>query len=381
MRITQLELSHFRNIQAERFTPGPGINFLIGDNAQGKTSLLEAIYVLARGHSFRSPKVSDVISYGETESVVRAVIARDRGQKEVGVEITPRSRTFVVNGKRQPLGRYLGQLVVFLSSLERMEIIRGEPEHRRRFLDEGIVTIDPTYATTLDRYHRILKNKNRLLKMASDSDEPHRYTDQIEVWNEQLVEVGTIVHEKRLRYVQEMNHVLEGRLFGVEQITLRYVSSLEAHGDVRSHYRELFAERLRVRQQAEVAVGYALVGPHRDDLEIQFNGRDLRHYGSLGQQRSALIILDLAQMSVYNRAFDESAIFLIDDVDAELDHRRIERLLDRLDGQGQSFITTSKRELVGPPSARRRVFLLEAGHLQPEGASLTPSQLKNMPRV
>jgi DNA replication and repair protein RecF len=371
MRLADLELLHFRNIRAERFAPGPGINVLWGDNAQGKTSVLEAIYVLARGHSFRCPKVNDVISYEQSAAIVRGTVLSDRQAKELGVEITPRSKTFVLNGKRQPLGRYLGHLVVFLSSVERMEIIRGEPEQRRRFLDDGIATVDPGYATILERYHRILKNKNRLLKRASESAPPESYADELEAWNQQLVEVGTVIHDKRVRYVEHINRVLEGRLFGEEEITLRYVSSLQAQGD--APYKELFAQRLELRRAAELAVGYALVGPHRDDLEIKFNGRDLRHYGSLGQQRSALIILDLAQMTVYNKAFDESAIFLIDDVDAELDHRRIERLLKRLDGPGQSFLTTSRRGWVDRTTRSHHLFRLEAGRLYPEleTASLT----------
>jgi len=165
---------------------------------------------------------------------------------------------------------------------------------------------------------------------------------------------------------------MSGRLFGSEQIEIRYRSSLEAYGDrpslTASDYRKLLAERLRIRLETELAVGHSLVGPHRDDLEIQFNGQDLRHYGSLGQQRSALIILDLAQISVYNKAFEDRAVFLLDDLDAELDRKRIDILLTYLEGKAQSFITTSKRDLAEAYVPCALLFHIERGRILPHGS-------------
>ena len=154
--------------------------------------------------------------------------------------------------------------------------------------------------------------------------------------------------------------MLERKVFGREEIFLGYVSSLEGKGDL-SDYEGLIAERLRLRLPAELASGYALIGPHRDDLSILFDGREMRVYGSSGQQRSALLLLDLAAISLYNLCHHDYPLFLIDDVDAELDEKRIEKLLEYLEGRTQTFITTSKKSHVGRLLSRAKIFEIEDG--------------------
>ncbi|MCA1615237.1 MAG: hypothetical protein LC800_14110, partial [Acidobacteria bacterium] len=163
-----------------------------------------------------------------------------------------------------------------------------------------------------------------------------------------------------LDYVGRINVALESRLFEREEITIRYVSALEGKGDL-GDYEGLIAERLRLRLQAEISAGYSLIGPHRDELEILFDGRDIRQFGSSGQQRSALILLDLAAISVYHSWHSEFPLFLLDDVDAELDRRRVGRLLEYLEGRTQTFVTTSKESLVEQYSSRAKVFEIRGG--------------------
>jgi DNA replication and repair protein RecF len=163
--------------------------------------------------------------------------------------------------------------------------------------------------------------------------------------------------------------VLERRLFGREDITIRYVSSLEGKGDL-SNYEALITERLNLRLTAEISAGYALIGPHRDDLEILFDGRDMRAFGSSGQQRSALIILDLAAISVYYSWHNEYPLFLIDDVDAELDRKRISYLLEYLEGRTQTFITTSKESLVEQFVTRANVYQISEGTVMDKGLAI-----------
>jgi DNA replication and repair protein RecF len=163
----------------------------------------------------------------------------------------------------------------------------------------------------------------------------------LEPWNKQLITLGAVIHKFRIEYVDLLNEALEHSLFG-DALSIRYVSSLESKGDL-SNYEQLIADRLAFRMQAEMFAGSCLIGPHRDDLEIRFRDRNLRSFGSAGQQRSALITLDLAAISVYHSKHQDYPIFLIDDVDAELDGIRIERLLEYLNGRTQTFVTTSKR--------------------------------------
>ena len=205
-----------------------------------------------------------------------------------------------------------------------------------------------------------------------------RASEIIIPWNEQLIRLSAEIHRARSDYIRRLNDALERRLFERENISIRYVSSLEGKGDL-SDYEALISERLRLRLQAEIAAGYSLIGPHRDDLEILFDGREMRTFGSSGQQRSALIILDLAAISVYYSWHNEYPLFLIDDVDAELDRKRISYLLEHLEGRTQTFITTSKESLVEQFIKRANVYKVSNGSVNSDAseAELISSSLRS----
>jgi DNA replication and repair protein RecF len=279
------------------------------------------------------------------------------------VNLQGNTKSFSVNGKREPVTRYLGQLNTIAFTADELNTIRGMPEARRKFIDRGVVSLHPAYVQTLADYNRVIKQKNRLLQDASESEMSLEQTSElIAPWNQQLINLSAEIHRARTDYVGRLNDVLERRLFEREDTTIRYVSSLEGKGDL-NDYESLIAERLKIRLQAEIAAGYSLIGPHRDELEILFDGRDIRAFGSSGQQRSALIILDLAAISVYYSWHNEYPLFLIDDVDAELDRKRISYLLGYLEGRTQTFITTSKKSLVEQFVARASVYQISDGML------------------
>lgn len=341
---------------------GSGLNILYGNNGQGKTNWLEAIYVLATTKSFRTARLQEAVKFQNDLAVVRGVVSRSAEvRRELQVSVQGNTKAIAVNGKREPLARYLGQLSAVAFTADDLEVVRGAPEARRRFLDRGILSLHHSYVQTIADYNRVLKQKNKLLQTAADNDwETSRTLVALAPWNDQLIAHGTLMHEARIDYVARLNDALERRLFGREQVTIRYASSFEGKGDL-GDYRALITARLSVRADAEINAGYALIGPHRDDLEILFDGRDIRAYGSSGQQRSALIILDLAAISVYHSWHSEYPLFLIDDVDAELDQTRIESLLDYLEGRTQTFITTSKESLIAQYGARARVHQIVGG--------------------
>ncbi|MCY7375215.1 MAG: AAA family ATPase, partial [Pyrinomonadaceae bacterium] len=182
----------------------------------------------------------------------------------------------------------------------------------------------------------------------------------LEPWNEQLILHATRIHKARLRFVERLNEVLEKKLFDREEVSIRYASSLEDKGDL-NDYANLLAERLKIRVQAELAAGYALIGTHRDDLVILFDGHDLRKYGSSGQQRSALLIVQLANLSVYHSQNQEYPLFLLDDIDAELDYKRIGQLLEFLQGKTQTFVTTSKESFIEKFGTGAKIFTVLNG--------------------
>ncbi|HXT64545.1 MAG TPA: DNA replication and repair protein RecF [Pyrinomonadaceae bacterium] len=337
-----IEANQFRNSNGS-ITLGAGLNILHGNNAQGKTNWLEAVYLLAHGKSFRSHHLKETIKFGESAASVKGVVGSGESlERELQVTLTPTTKQTLINGKREPISRYAAYLYAVCFTADELEVIRGGPEARRNFLDRGAISLHPPYAQTVSDYNKVIKQKKRLLQQAAeDRFNLETLTNLVQPWNEQLINLATQIHRARLRYVELLNEALEHNLFH-DDISIGYVSSLEGKGNL-ADYRSLITSRLQLRMQAELFAGACLIGPHRDDLLVLFGGRDIRSFGSSGQQRSALITLDLAAISVYYSKHQNYPIFLIDDVDAELDGNRINRLLEYLDGRTQTFITTSKR--------------------------------------
>lgn len=373
MLLESLEAHQFRNLSG-KIHWGTGLNVIAGENGQGKTNWLEALYLLATTKSFRTQKPQEAIRFGESLAVVRGRVARSRDvHRDLQVALQGNTKALTVNEKRETVAGYLSQLHVVAFTADELEVVRGGPDSRRRFLDRGVVSLHHAYVQTLADYHRVVKQKNRLLQDIAEREAgPDEAREQIDPWNRQLVTLGASIHRARLDYVERLRSGLEQRLFEREEVSIRYASALESKGDL-ADYEGLLAERLRLRLQAEINSGYALIGPHRDDLEIRFDGRDLRTYGSSGQQRSALILLDLAAISVYHSWHTEYPLFLMDDVDAELDRRRIGHLLEYLEGRTQTFITTSKESLLGEFAARAEVFDVRGGEAVPAGTRPAPA--------
>lgn len=365
MFLDSIEIENFRNVDSY-VRCGHDLNILVGINGQGKTNLLEAINILATARSFKTARLQEAIKFDEEMAVIRGRVERTEGiHRDLQAVIQGNTKSFFVNGKREPVHQYLTQLHAVVFNADELEIVRGQPEARRRFLDQSIVSIHPPYVQTLADYNRVVKQKNVLLQAAQDEKiSQERAAELLQPWNEQLIAHATRMHRSRLRYVQRLNEALEKQLFGEEEITIRYVSSLEGKGDL-ADYENLLSERLKLRVQAETVAGHALIGPHRDDLEILVDGHDLRKYGSSGQQRSALLLLQLANIAVYHSQQQEYPLFLLDDIDAELDYRRIANLLEFLHGKTQTFVTTSKESFVEQFGSKAAVFDVVAGAANP----------------
>jgi len=343
MFLESLEVENFRNLSGKIFW-GPGLNIIYGDNGQGKTNWLEAIHTLSRTRSFRTQRLQESIRFGEQSAFIDGQVSVGEDlRRELRISLRENTKSISVNGKREPLARYLGLLQVFAFTADQLEVVRGTPEARRHFIDRGVASLRPAYVQTVIDYNKVIKQKNRILQNASENELRVEETENlIAPWNDQLLRLGTEIHEARMAYTEQLRAALERRLFESTELQIRHVSSLETKGDI-GNYEALLRQRLELRLPAEISAGRSLIGPHRDDLAIHLAGREMRTYGSSGQQRSALLLLDLAAISVYNSSHNDYPIFLVDDVDAELDEKRIRRLLEYLEGRTQTFITTSKR--------------------------------------
>jgi DNA replication and repair protein RecF len=338
-----VEVENFRNLSGKIFW-SPGLNIIHGNNGQGKTNWLEAIHLLSRTKSFRTQRLQEAIKFGHDSAFVAGrVSSGDNLQRELRVTLKENTKSIIVNSKREQLTRYLGQLQVFSFTADQLEVVRGMPEARRHFIDRGVASLRPAYVHTVSDYNRVIKQKNRILQDNLERDlAMAELQDLLAPWNQQLVSLAAEIHQARVDYTERLNNELERSLFEPAELHIRYSSALDGKGDL-SNYEALLADRLQLRLPAEAAAGRALLGPHRDDLTMHLDGRELRVYGSSGQQRSALLLLDLAAISVYNSWHNDRPLFLVDDVDAELDEKRIRRLLEYLEGRTQAFITTSKR--------------------------------------
>ncbi|MDQ3798879.1 MAG: DNA replication/repair protein RecF [Acidobacteriota bacterium] len=366
MLLESLEVQNFRNIHG-RFFCRAGLNVIFGENGQGKTNWLEAIYTLATTKSFKTPKLQEAIRFGAELAIIRGSVRQSAEiHRTIQVAVQGNTKTLSVNGKKETIHRYLGELHTVIFNADEMEIVRGLPEARRRFLDAGITAIYPPFVQTLADYNRVIRQKNSLLQTAQENEfSLEKTAEMLEPWNEQLIALAARIHKARIRYVERLNEVLEKRLFGKEELSIRYASSLEGKGDL-SDYAALLAERLKLRVQAELVAGHTLIGTHRDDLDILFDGHDLRKFGSSGQQRSALLILQLANLSVYYSQHQEYPLFLLDDIDAELDYKRIGQLLEYLSDKTQTFVTTSKESFVEKFGAAAKIFTVSEGKILDE---------------
>jgi DNA replication and repair protein RecF len=365
MFLSSIQARDFRNLEGEIHW-GKGINVIHGNNGQGKTNWLEAIHLLAHAKSFRTRHLHDAIAFGKSAASIQGRVSQGNViERDLRVDIKANTRQTFVNHKRESLARYAAQLHAVWFTADELEVVRGGPEARRSFIDRGAISLHPTYAQTLGSYNKVIKQKKGLLQQAADGHfKFEEVIELLEPWNEQLVILSAQIHRSRTAYVELLNDALEHGLFG-DTLSIRYVSSLEGKGDL-NNYEDLIAQRLQIRKQAEVFAGACLIGPHRDDLSVLFGGRNLRSFGSSGQQRSALITLDLAAISVYHSEHQDYPIFLIDDVDAELDGIRIERLLEYLDGRTQTFVTTSKKNHFERFNQRANFYEVNAGAAREE---------------
>jgi len=343
MILESLAVNNFRNLSGA-ITWGPGLNIIYGNNGQGKTNWLEAIHTLSRTKSFRTQRLQEAIRFGQDSAIIEGQVSTGIDvHRNLRISLRENTKSIWVNEKREQLARYLGLLQVFAFTADQLEVVRGMPEARRHFIDRGVASLRPAYIRTVADYNKVIKQKNRILQDASDSElRLEEVANLVAPWNEQLATLGAAIHNARVEYTERLNGALERSLFEPAELQIRYASSLETRGDV-NDYEALLRERLQLRLPAEMSSGRALIGPHRDDLAIHLAGREMRVFGSSGQQRSALLLLDLAAISVYNSWHQDYPVFLVDDVDAELDEKRIRRLLEYLEGRTQTFITTSKR--------------------------------------
>jgi DNA replication and repair protein RecF len=375
LRVARLALEDFRNFERVEVELAPGLNLVVGRNAQGKTNLLESIYCFA---GLGSPRAQDAVLVrdGCDRAVLHALVARSRRTVKVDVELRPgKGSRALINGTPVPGTGTLGEIStsVFFGPDE-LSLIKGSPEGRRRFLDDLVVKLRPARHGLRRQWERVLRQRNALLKSAprpASAESPH-VAATLEVWNESLCRIGATVAAARLEALGRLLPYARKRyaeVAGGGELELDYVSSwVEAAGldEVPNEVvlREALAERLAEHRVRELERGISLVGPHRDDVGVRVRSGtgtapvlDARTYASQGDQRTAALAVKLAESDLLADALGEQPILLLDDVFSELDPSRRGWLSDAVRGREQQVVLSSAEP--GAPAAARAELVIE----------------------
>lgn len=373
MRLLSLDLVNFRNYSSLHLEPDARLNLITGENAQGKTNLLEAIYLLATGRPLRASKEEELIHWEAESASVRAQIHREQSL-DVQVEVSlsrSQPRVAKVDGQVHRAAAALGQFNVVVFSAMDLEVVRGQPADRRRYLDAEISMLSPGYVRALAGYRRALEQRNRLLKSIRDSGGTltPSTVELLEAWDEQLVRYGAHVMVVRERFIDALrplarkahDELSENR----EELDIRYAPAVEDAQGEREQIAASFRRALQRVREEELRRGSTLIGPQRDDLLLFVDGKDGRTYASQGQQRTAMLSLKRAEFDLALRERQEPPILLLDDVMSDLDDLRRAQLL-RMTLQGaQAFITaTSAERFPQEILSIARMYQVHSGQIQ-----------------
>jgi DNA replication and repair protein RecF len=358
MFLKSLHLRSFRNYIDQQVEFNAQKTILVGNNAQGKSNLLEAVELLATLKSHRASRDRDLILEGATVAQILAILERSYGQSELAITLRSSGRrTLARDG--EPLRRqldFLGVLnAVQFSSLD-LELVRGAPECRRNWLDALLVQLEPIYAHILHQYHQVLRQRNALLKdirqketaastQGSETIKVDRDFSQLELWDKQLAEIGSRVTRRRARVLERLAPLAQAwhqNISGkTEILEIKYLPNVSWIGDDPTIVQQAFLEKIEQRRIAEQQLGTTVVGPHRDEVEFRINQTPAKSYGSQGQQRTLVLALKLAELKLIEEVVGEPPLLLLDDVLAELDPYRQNQLLDAIQGRFQTLITTT----------------------------------------
>ena len=370
MKISSLYAVNFRNYTQCQLKLASMINVFYGKNAQGKTNILEAIFYGAFGLSHRTSTEEDLLKLGTDAMAVGIEFASFSGTHEVKLKKYRQQQKWKkeiwLDGAKVRPKEHYGALNTVMFSPEDLQLVKGEPALRRRFLDMQISQTDPIYYDLLVKYNRVLLQRNRLLKELRDEGGRQEI---LQPWNQEFIKLATAITKKRLQALAKLEAIASEIYASItsnqEELKVRY--ELKANNgellypaSAEELTESFYAKALAERERIDILRGNTGIGPHRDDLQLLLNGLSLRSFGSQGQQRSGALALKLSQLEYVRREIGEFPILLLDDVMSELDDSRRAQLLLFIDGRVQTFITVNDRELI-PDLVGNAYFRIENG--------------------
>lgn len=370
MIIKSIELENFRNYETLSLTFERGTNILYGDNAQGKTNVLEAIYVSSTTKSHKGSKDKEIINFEKEEAHIRTYLEKEGMEYKVDMHLRKsKSKGIAINGQKiKKAAELLGLLNVVFFSPEDLNIIKNGPSERRRFMDMELCQLDKFYLYNLNQYNKIINQRNKLLKDFYNNPD---LRDTIHIWDSQLVSYGKKVIERREAFVKQLNEIIydihKNLSGGKEELFIQYEPDVTVSD---------FENKLAANQERDIRFKLTSVGPHRDDFSFlvkrkspsleEGKGLDIRKYGSQGQQRTAALSLKLSEIELVKKITNDIPVLLLDDVLSELDSNRQNYLLNSI-GDIQTIITcTGLDEFINNRFEIDKIFKVTDGIIQSE---------------
>ena len=357
MIIKRLELADYRNYEFLDIQFDKGTNILYGDNAQGKTNILESIYVAATTKSHKSSKDKEIVNFNKEEAHIRTYLEKEGVETRVDMHLRKnKSKGIAIDGtKIKKAADLLGLCNVVFFSPEDLSIIKNGPAERRRFIDLELCQLDKLYLSDLSSFNKVLNQRNKLLKDISFRPD---LVDTLPVWDMQLLEYGTRIIRKRKKFVEELNEIISeihSRISGGrEHLVLKYEPNITA---------DLFSDELLRAQNRDLKLCQTTVGPHRDDMLFSVDDVDIRKFGSQGQQRTSALSLKLSEIDLVRRSIHDTPVLLLDDVLSELDSNRQNYLLNSI-AEIQTVITcTGLEEFVKNRFCINKIFQVINGNV------------------
>ena len=368
MQVLKIRLKDFRNFKELNLDPKNIINVFLGDNAQGKTNLLEAIHFASLGRSQRVQKESDLIRWEQSQAIIHLSFQKLGVEQTIAFEISAdKPRRIILNDHPIRIKQLIGRFNTVLFAPEDLFLIKGSPANRRKFLDAEISQASPVYFDDLLKYNKILTQRNSLLKLIKDGQAK---PDSLALWNEQLADTAVKIIAKRLETVEKIsrlaNNIQQKIAAQLENIKILYeIHGIDANQNLPSELATWYLKKLSDNQNIDIIRGSTSFGPHLDDIVFLINNRDLRSFGSQGQQRTSVLALKLSELEFLKEEIGNYPILLLDDVMSELDVKRRTQLLDFLNRQEiQTFITATDSAYF-PADSTADFFSVKSGIIKP----------------
>jgi len=320
--IKSIKLNNFRNHENKYFELSTGTNVFYGDNAQGKTNILESVYFCSQGKSFRAKKDSELVMQGKEVAALEMEFVKEDRIKKVNTVVTDKNKKQIkINDiKINKISELLGNILIVLFSPEDIEIVKGDPSSRRRFFDLLISQLKPSYMYQLQQYYKILEQRNNLLKRGKFSN----ISLELDVWDEKLVELDLTISKIRKEIVEIVEPIFHKYVSefskGKETVNIKYKTQINDN----------ILESIKNKRNIDIERGFTSIGVHRDDYKFEINGDALENFGSQGQIKTVILSLKLAQKEIIEEKLNEKPIMLLDDVMSELDKNRREYILTKI---------------------------------------------------